>query len=277
MPRPLVSLLTDFGDRDPSAAICRAVIVGIAPDARILDISHEVRKFAIRDGALLLWSALPWFPIGIHVGVVDPGVGTERRPIAIRVERGDVLVGPDNGLLLPAATRLGGIVSVVELANPAFRLSVVSASFHGRDIFSPAAAYLATGVAFEDLGPSIDPSTLVDLRIPEPVVGDGVLESAVVYVDTFGNVKLAGTPRDLETALGAVESGQRLALAIQAQSSRTVGLAWRGTFGDAAPGELLAYEDSYGRLCVAVNQGDAGATLDLHDDDRVTIRRASTG
>src|SRR5918998_4715711 len=108
MTRPFVSLLTDFGLRDPSAAIVRATVLGIAPDTEIVDISHEVRKYRIRDGALLLWCALPFLPVGTHVAVVDPGVGTARRPIAIRVGRGDVLVGPDNGLLMMAADKLGG-------------------------------------------------------------------------------------------------------------------------------------------------------------------------
>jgi hypothetical protein len=126
MARPFVSLLTDFGLRDPSAAICRGVVLGIAPDAEIVDISHEVRKYAIRDGALLLWCALPYLPVGAHVAVVDPGVGTARRPIAIRVARGDHLVGPDNGLLLMAAEELGGVTAAVELGEAAYRLPVVS-------------------------------------------------------------------------------------------------------------------------------------------------------
>src|SRR5262245_64233160 len=109
MARPFVSLLTDFGSRDVSAAICRAVVLGICPDAEVIDLTHEVRKYAIRDGALALWSALPYLPVGTHVAVVDPGVGTARRPVALLAGRGDVLVGPDNGLLVPAAERLGGI------------------------------------------------------------------------------------------------------------------------------------------------------------------------
>src|SRR5215213_10469231 len=145
MRRAFISLLSDFGLRDPSAAIMRGVILRIAPDADVLDISHEVRKYRVRDGALLLWCALPYLPVGTHVGVVDPGVGTERRPIAIQVQRGDVLIGPDNGLLLMAADRLRGATAVFELTERAYRLPTVSTSFHGRDIFAPAAAHLATG------------------------------------------------------------------------------------------------------------------------------------
>jgi S-adenosylmethionine hydrolase len=168
--RPFVSLLTDFGSRDPSAGIMRAVVLGIAPAANVVDLSHDVAKYAIRDGALLLWCAAPYLPVGGHVAVVDPGVGTNRRPIAVRVHRGDVLIGPDNGLLLPAAERLGGIVDARLLASAAYRLPVVSSSFHGRDIFAPAAAHLATGVPFAALGPEVPVDGLVHLPWPAPAV-----------------------------------------------------------------------------------------------------------
>ena len=118
MTRPVVSLLTDFGVRDVSASICRAVVLGICPDAEVIDLTHEVRKYSIRHGALALWCALPYLPVGFHVAVVDPGVGTARRPLAILTGRGDVLIGPDNGLLIPAAERLGGVVESRELAEP---------------------------------------------------------------------------------------------------------------------------------------------------------------
>jgi S-adenosylmethionine hydrolase len=277
MPSPLISLLTDFGARDPSAAILHGVIASIAPDARVIDISHEVRKFAIRDGAILLWCALPYLPIGFHVAVVDPGVGTERRPVALRAGRGDVLIGPDNGLLLAGAERLGGISRARLLEAEAYRLPTVSSSFHGRDIFAPAAAHLATGVAFDALGPAIDPAGLVPSPIPEPVVEPGTLRSAIVYVDTFGNVKLAGLRADLEAAIGPVTPGDRLELTFAAHDDRPARadiVAWRATFGEAEPGEVLLYEDSYGRICLAENQGNAGSDLGLSDDQPVSIRRA---
>jgi S-adenosylmethionine hydrolase len=277
MPSPLISLLTDFGARDPSAAILHGVIAAIAPDARVIDISHEVRKFAIRDGAILLWCALPYLPIGFHVAVVDPGVGTERRPVALRAGRGDVLIGPDNGLLMAGAERLGGIGEARLLEAEAYRLPTVSTSFHGRDIFAPAAAHLATGVAFDALGPAIDPAGLVPSPIPEPVVEPGTLRSAIVYVDTFGNVKLAGLRADLEAAIGPVTPGDRLELTFAAHDDRPAGahiVAWRATFGEAEPGEVLLYEDSYGRICLAENQGNAGTDLSLSDDRPVSIRRA---
>ena len=276
MARPVISLLTDFGLRDPSAAICHGVILGIAPNAQVIDISHEVRKFAIRDGALLLWSALPYLPVGTHVAVVDPGVGTSRRPIAVRVARGDTLIGPDNGLLLPAAERLGGAEEARMLENERFRLPTVSLSFHGRDIFAPAAAHLAAGVRFAELGGIVPLDQLVQLTIGQARVTAGGLESAIVYIDTFGNVKLAGTLQDLESALGTVQPGEPLQVEIggpHGRSRATEHPVFASTFGDVPVGQPLLYEDSYGRLCLADNQGDLAARLELTEDQAITIRR----
>lgn len=276
MSRPVISLLTDFGARDPSAAILHGVIATIAPDARVIDISHEVRKFAIRDGALLLWCALPYLPVGVHVAVVDPGVGTARRPIAILSRRGDVLIGPDNGLLMAAPARIGGVAQVRLLDAPEYRLPVVSTSFHGRDIFVPAAAHLARGVPFEALGPELDANTLAASPIADPEIEDGALRSSIVYVDTFGNVKLAGLRTDLEAALGAVRPGDVVELTLQPGDGphRTVRLPWVAAFGDVGPGSPLLYEDSYGRLCLAENQGNVARRMGLVEDLAVRIRRA---
>jgi S-adenosylmethionine hydrolase len=277
MPAPVISLLTDFGARDPSAAILHGVIASIAPDARVIDISHEVRKFAVRDGALLLWCALPYLPIGVHVAVVDPGVGTARRPVVLRAGRGDVLIGPDNGLLLAGAARLGGITAARLLESEAHRLPKVSTSFHGRDIFAPAAAHLAAGTAIEALGPEVDIASLVPSPIVDAIVEPGVLRSSIVYVDTFGNVKLAGLRADLEAAIGPVGPGDPLELAFSDRGERPARvetIRWRSTFGEAERGQVLLYEDSYGRICLAENQGDAAADLGLRDDEGVTIRRA---
>jgi S-adenosylmethionine hydrolase len=271
MPRPVVSLLTDFGLRDPSAAIMKGVVLGIAPDAEVIDISHEVRKFRIRDGALLLWCALPYLPRGVHVAVVDPGVGTSRRPIALGVDRGDVLIGPDNGLLLMAADKLGGAVRAVELTEAAYRLPVISTSFHGRDIFAPAAAHLATGVPLERLGPAVDPDTLVRLPVPRPEHAPGELRAHVLYVDTFGSAKLTALADDLRRTPGWPRAGDRLEVTID---GHPIDIAWRATFGEAAVGEPLLYEDSYGRLSLAVNQGSAADRLGVREDQPVTIRQS---
>jgi S-adenosylmethionine hydrolase len=273
--RPFVSLLTDFGPRDPSAGIMRAVVLGIAPTANVVDLSHDVAKYAIRDGALLLWCAAPYLPVGTHVAVVDPGVGTERRPIALRVHRGDVLIGPDNGLLLPAAERLGGVVDARLLAAAAYRLPFVSSSFHGRDIFAPAAAHLATGVHFAALGPEVPVEGLVQLPWPAPTVRPGELGATILYVDTFGNLKLGAETSDLRAALGDLPFGTVLRVAWPGAAA-PLGLPWSETFGRVAAGQALLYEDSYGRLCLAVNQGDAARAFGLGEDVRLTVRLAAT-
>jgi S-adenosylmethionine hydrolase len=214
--------------------------------------------------------------VGSHVAVVDPGVGTERRPIALRVARGDVLIGPDNGLLMAGADRLGGVVEARLLESDEYRLPQVSTSFHGRDIFAPAAAHLAAGAAFEAVGPALVVATIVPSPIADPVVEAGCLRSSVVYVDTFGNIKLAGLRADLEDAIGAVSSGDRLELAFAAHGEDRAAMhvvTWRGTFGDVERGEVLLYEDSYRRICLAENQGSVASDLGLVEDREVAIRR----
>ncbi|MBX3030328.1 MAG: SAM-dependent chlorinase/fluorinase [Chloroflexi bacterium] len=272
--RPVISLLTDFGARDPSAGIMRAVILGICPDAAIMDLSHEVEKYRVRDGALLLWSAAPYLPVGAHVAVVDPGVGTERRAVAMETARGDHLVGPDNGLLLPAAARLGGIVRVHQLESPQYRLPVISSSFHGRDIFAPAAAHLAMGVPLEFMGPGIDPRSLRMIDWPEPQVHPGVLQSSAIYLDSFGNVKLSALGSHLFAALGPLGMGEPLFVRITDEAGTSdLEVMWVETFGDVAPGQALLFEDSYGRLSIAVNQGSASEGLGVREDAEVVITR----
>jgi len=270
--RPFVSLLSDFGARDPSAAIMRGVVLAIAPDAIVVDVTHDVDKFAVKDGALLLWCALPYLAVGAHVGVVDPGVGTERYGIAIEVARGDVLIGPDNGLLIPGAERLGGIVRAHLLENGQYRLPVVTSSFHGRDLFAPAAAHVALGVPIEALGRPLDPGRLVRLPWPRVEIRDGVLDTAIVYLDTFGNVKLEGSVQDLSDALGPMEFGDELEITLEGRDG-AVPVVWAETFGRVQPGQALLYEDSYGRLCVAENQGSAVDRLRLQDGQSVRIER----
>ena len=271
--RPFVSLTSDWGVRDPSPAICHGVVLGIAPDAQIVDISHEVEKYNIRHGALMLWCALPFLPVGAHVCVVDPGVGTARRPIAIETGRGDYLVGPDNGVLLPGAERIGGIVRAHELQNPAYRLPVLSSTFHGRDLFTPAAAHLALGVPLESFGPPIDPQQLEALDWPSAVVRDGELETSIIYRDTFGNVKLSGLTADLRQALSGLEYGEQLD--VEAGDASVTPMTWARTFGQVGKSEFLVYEDSYGRLCMAQSQGDAVTALGLDDESVIRIRRRS--
>ncbi len=276
MDRPFVSILSDFGDRDPSAAICAGVVLSICPDAHVLELTRTIRSFAIRDGAVSLAAAVPYLPVGVHVAVVDPGVGTERLPIAVRTARGDVLVGPDNGLLGLAAARLGGAVEARAITDPAYQLPAVTNSFHGRDIFAPVAAHLARGVPLASFGPEIPLAELVELRLPGVETRPGELATAVVYVDGFGNVKLAGGPAELHAALGDIADGTLLAATFPDADGtpRTEEIPWQDTFGRVPVGSLLLYEDSLGRLCIAENQGSASRRLSLSEDRPVSIRRA---
>jgi S-adenosylmethionine hydrolase len=274
--RPFISFLTDFGP-DSAAAVCRGVMLSIARDAQIVDISHSVRKYAVRDGAFLLAGSLPWMPVGVHVGVVDPGVGTARRPIGLLTGRGDVLIGPDNGLLVAAAERLGGIREARVLENRAWMLEQASATFHGRDIFSPMAANLAIGGEFSAAGSLVDPDTLIVIRFPEPTVRDGVLESAIVYIDSFGNLRLAGDRGDLVEAVGELNPGRELRvefLGSNGEAAIVETAPWAQTFGEIPVGRPLLFEDSSGRLAYADNQADAAKRLGVGLDRPIAIRPA---
>lgn len=271
---PFVSLLSDFGSRDPSAGIMRAVVAGICPQANVVDISHDVDNFAIRDGALLLWSAAPYLPIGAHVAVVDPGVGTARQGVALLTARGDYLVGPDNGLLMPAAARLGGITAAHLLEEERYALPDVSSSFHGRDLFAPAGAHLASGVAIEELGRAVDPRRLLDLEWPRAQVRPGALHTQAIYLDTFGNVKLSALADDLAAALPGLRFGERLLLHLgEGGDRREVPLTWARTFGEVPEGAPLLTADSYGRVALSVHQGSAVATYGLRVDSTLEITR----
>ena len=273
--RPVITFLTDFGPAAP--AVCRGVMFRICPDANIIDINHQVPRYSIRDGAASLVFALPHMPVGIHVAVVDPGVGTERLAVGLRTARGDVLIGPDNGLLIGAAEALGGIDEARALANRDLMLPVISSSFHGRDIFAPVAGHLAAGVEFGSVGPTVAIEGLVRLPVIRPTIEDGVLSSTIVHVLIYGNVTFAGTPRDLEAAVGSLEPGRELVLEFPEHGGappveeRTV---WERTFGRVPVGSSLLMADSEGHLSLADNQGDAARRIGLSRDRPVRIRPA---
>lgn len=268
---PVIGFLTDFG-LDGAAATCRGVMLGICPDAHIVDISHTVAKYAIGDGAFILRSALPYLPVGVHVGVVDPGVGTERRAIAIRTGRGDVLIGPDNGLLVEPAEALGGVTEVRELTNRELWLPATTHTFHGRDIFAPAAAHLAAGHAtFEQAGTMHDHADLVVLRRPPVRISSGRLEAAVIYVDSFGNCRLSANTDDFERAFGSIAPGSPLRLEI---GSERLTITYAPSFGHVDAGAALLYGDSSGNLALALNKGDLASRLAVTEGTRVGIRRA---
>ncbi len=268
---PFISFLTDFG-LDGAAATCRGVMIDICPTARIVDISHTVPKYAIADGAMILRAALPYMPLGVHVAVVDPGVGTTRRPIGILTVRGDVLIGPDNGLLLRGADALGGIETARELTNRELWLPVRTSTFHGRDIFAPTAAHLAAGdAAFATIGAEIETASLMPLTVPAARIGEGILETEVTYVDSFGNLRLAGGADSLASALGDIGTGA----AITARVGKTplADVTYAPSFGHVAEGATLLYVDSTGDLALADNQGNLATRLGAERGAHVSLER----
>ena len=265
---PLITFLSDYGPWDEFVGVCHAVMARRCPRARIIDIGHGVARHDVRAGALALDAALRYCPPGVHLAVVDPGVGGVRRALAVRVADGDrYLVGPDNGLLAVAAEAFGGVVEAVDVGDSPECLRPISATFHGRDVFAPVAAALADGVALAALGEGVATDTVATLELPRAHRhGDAVI-AHVLTVDVYGNVSLDATP-ELADAAG-LEPGARVVA--EAENGSAVGRLAR-TFGDVPPGELLAYRDARGTLALAVNGGSAAALLDLRPDDEVRLR-----
>jgi hypothetical protein len=250
-----ITFLSDFGLKDDFVGTCHGVMKRIAPEAQIIDITHGIPPTAVLEGALVLANTIGYMPVGVHLAVVDPGVGGPRRALALRDREDRLYVGPDNGLLLPAASK-AGIVAAHELATPEYALETISRTFHGRDLFSPAAAHLARGVALEALGPPLDPDSLVSLDLPKPSLVDGTLVATLLYVDSFGNIALNLTRDDVEQ-LGIV-SGTRVELELAGERYYAV---MARTFADARSGDVILYEDSYRNMSVAISRGSAARML----------------
>ena len=262
-----ITFLTDFGVADDLVGTCHGVMKRIAPEVEIIDITHGIAPQEVLQGALVLRNTLPYMPEGVHLAVVDPGVGTERKAIALRSGDGRLYVGPDNGLLIPAAERMGGIADAWELTEPAYRLSPLSRTFHGRDVFAPAAAFLAGGLEPSKLGLSLDTSVLTRLEVPVPQVSAGEIVAHVLTVDRFGNVQLNLTASDLDRV--GIVPGTRIELEIGLE--RYYAVAAR-TFADVARGDIVLYEDSYRNISIAINVGDAASVISARAGDRVRIR-----
>jgi hypothetical protein len=261
-----VSFLTDYGVYDGFVAACHGVIGAITPAARVIDITHDVPPGDIRRGAVVLAQTAPYLPPAVHLAVVDPGVGTARRAIALRTP-GGLLVGPDNGLLGWAADALGGIEQAITLDNTEFHRNEVTTTFHGRDIFSPAAAHLAAGVELADLGSPFDPAELVALRRPVLTVEPGRIGCEVLTVDRFGNVQTSAGPDAIAAA------GLRPGVTIELAAGETWHqMPYGGTFATVERDRLLSYVDSAGRLSMAVNGGNAASRLRLQAGDPVEVR-----
>jgi S-adenosylmethionine hydrolase len=257
----VVTFLSDYGLDDDFVGVCHGVIGQIAPDVRVIDITHGIERHDVRAGALVMRRALAYLPPGVHLAVVDPDVGSQRRAVALRcADR--LLVGPDNGLLWLAAQRFGGVDAAVDIGRSPLRLEPVSASFHGRDIFAPVAAHLATGAALAQAGEPLDPATLVRIELPRAHVGAEGLLTHVLHADGYGNVVLDAEREDLAAA--GLRHGEPVMVGRRRARYAT-------TFADVAAGELLLYEDGYRAVALAVNRGSALAALGLALDDEVLI------
>jgi S-adenosylmethionine hydrolase len=261
--RPIV-FLTDYGMADEFVGVCHGVIARIAPDARVIDLTHAIARQDVLAGAIALARAARFMPEdAVYLAVVDPGVGSERRPVAVEASSGALLVGPDNGLLSIAWVALGGACRAAEIAAEEVLLHPVSRTFHGRDVFAPAAAHLAAGMPLEELGPLSDPEALRAVELPGPMVTPGVVGARVVGIDGFGNVQLNVSPEDLEAAgLGALLSVGRWTIPRVA------------TFADVPEGAAAAIVDSQGFLALVVNHGSAARVLGLEPGSRVALSQA---
>jgi len=259
----IITLLSDFGLRDPYVAEMKAVVTAISADARIIDISHLIEKFNIRMGAFVLASAASYFPEGtIHVAVVDPGVGTKRRPLLLET-RNALFIGPDNGLLIPAAQR-DGIQHAYAITNSKLMLPKVSFTFHGRDVFAPAAAHLVNGTLPANFGDEISDYVVPSFARLELKAGQ--LRGEVLHIDEFGNIISNITSTDLERA--GVRTRSTLFLRLHNKAHRTLFVE---TYGDVSAKSALALVGSHGFLEFAINQGNASRVLKAKAADPVTV------
>jgi S-adenosylmethionine hydrolase len=283
---PLVTLTTDFGLADGYVGTMKGVILSIVPNARLVDLTHEVTPQDVRRAAFVLYSAYPFFPPHtVHLAVVDPGVGSPRRPIALRTPTG-TFVGPDNGIFTYVLAR-EPVEELVELSRPRFRLPEVSHTFHGRDVFAPAAAHLAAGIPLTALGPSI--SNPVTFPLPHLEIGPDTIVGEVLHADRFGNAitsigrltwageELALEPAFQDARCKKQEAGStgpthfRASAAVVVVAGQEIA-GIRRTYTEVAPGEVLALVGSHGHLEIAVREGNAAARLGLRGGERVTLR-----
>lgn len=262
---PFVTFLSDFGTSDDFAGICHGVINLICPEARVIHLTHGIQPQAIGQGARVLAGAIPYLPAGVHLAVVDPGVGSERRAVALRAADGRYFVGPDNGLLIPAADACGGVAEAVAIENPQIMLQPVSRTFHGRDVFSPAAARLAAGMPLSELGPALDPGELVRRSVPDHRIEGSVLHAPVQYIDRFGNIQLAVSAGELDGLFHIGEMAE-----IDTGDDRYYARC-SVTFADVGAGEFVLYEDSAGLLSFALNQGNAAELTATEVGDEIAV------
>lgn len=267
-----VTLLTDYGLDDEFVGVVKSVIRDLAPHASTIDLTHGIRPFDVRAGSLALARAISYVPDGVVLAVVDPGVGTDRRAVAVEVAGGaGVLVGPDNGLLAPAVAIAGGAERAVVLDNAAFHLTAPGATFAGRDVFAPAAAHLCLGEDLESLGSSIDPGLLLPGMVPLPREEADGLHAEVLWVDRFGNCQLNAGPDELG-AIAGVGPTVSVTVGDERRSGRIV-----TTFAELSPGSIGLVLDSQGVYALAMDQRSAASELGIGEGDAVVLAFADDG
>ena len=259
-----ICFISDYGLSGELVGICKGVMLGIASGVPMIDVTHGVPGFDVVRGAETLRHATAYMPDdAVYLAVIDPEDKKGRRALAAETRSGAYLVGPDNGLLLPAAEALGGVARAVLLTNPEYHLHPVSNSFHGRDIFSPVAAHLAAGAGLGDLGEDVAPASLSPIDFPGPrKEGDGIA-AEIIDIDSFGNARLSATPEDLDLSYGShVEISVR---------DEVMDATYVQTFGSSENGDLVLLTDSHWRLSLAVNKGNAARALLLSTGDKIRI------
>ncbi len=263
-----VTFLSDYGHDDAFVGVCHGVIARFAPDVRVIDVCHLIAPQDVEQGATMLASAVDYYPPAVHLAIVDPGVGTSRRGVAVLTAQGSITVGPDNGVASLAWRELGGAVKAHCIDNTALWLPNPAKTFHGRDIFAPVAAELASGTSLADVGTEIDVDSLVRLDLRDPTVDDDHVHGEVRSVDHFGNLSLNLHRGDLEAA--GMNLGDTIELRLH---GRTLQVPFTVTFGEVAPGRTAVCEDSSRRITVAVNLGHAAKMLRAGRGDPVVIAR----
>ncbi len=252
--RNIVTFVSDYGLEDEFVGVCHGVMLRISPGLQVIHVNHNVLRQDIRHGAVVLQQSVPYLPESVHLAVVDPSVGSERRAVAVESTWGEIFVGPDNGLLVPAIETTGGFRRAVEITDQRFMLTPVSRTFQGRDVFAPAAAHAASGVDIGEFGPAID--DLVPLEIPSAWVHEDHLHAEVLQVDRFGNLQFNFTAEMLEQ-LQLVGNGR---LEVRVEGHRLT-VPFGSTFADVDAGEFVLVQDSYRQLSLAINKGDAAGRL----------------
>lgn len=263
-----VSFLSDYGLDDVFVGVCKGVIAQRCPEARLIDVCHQVAPQDVGQGATVLAAALPYLPTGVHLALVDPPGASPTRAVAVATGTGSFLLGPDNGLLSLGWEQLGGAVAAHEVTNPALWLSTPSPTFRGRDVYAPVAAHLAAGGDVRDVGPELSPDSLVVLRVHDPVIDEDHVHAEIRSVDHFGNLSLNLARADLEAA------GMSLGDTVELRcGGRAVNVPFNLSYGEVGPGRLVLCEDAFRTVQVAVNSGHAGHELRAGRGDAIVISR----